>query len=73
MYNVVSELVALVGGSANNNQKSAAGKNRRTLTHTDHTFHQIASGKKSKTKNNKAEEIIPLHAGEDNSFDDFIS
>jgi len=72
MNQVVGELVALVGGSATRQDVSEQGRSKRRtkgieqeLHRSDHTFHQIAAGPKSKVERKAtvkmaAEKAIPL-------------
>jgi methyl-accepting chemotaxis protein len=69
MNGSVEELVSLVGGST---QNTTSGSAKKSLSHSDHAFHQIATGTGNKAATNAsaktvAAKAIPL----DDNFDDF--
>ena len=79
MNSIVSELVAMVGGSSSgrssSNRKRAGSRSKSTeqnLHRSDHAFHQIANGttKKPEAKA-KAEKAIPLVDATSEGKDDF--
>ena len=77
-YNETVELGALVGGNNTQGHTSSGHSNIHSLkssnlSHSDHTFRNIADSNPKATNRATAEKAIPLHANTGDDFDEFNS